>query len=72
MAVTLERNVGGVDRLGRAVLAVALLVVAVLAFVDGRRGVAVAATLGSAGLGFNAAVGVCGVNALLGIDTTTD
>lgn len=64
-----ERNVGGADRLLRAVGAVASLAVAVWALPAGRTQVGVAAGLVGTGLLFNALTGVCGLNALLGIDT---
>ncbi|MFC4450130.1 YgaP family membrane protein [Halorussus aquaticus] len=67
--MALERNVGGLDRIARAVGGVALVAVAVGAFFTGRDGIGVAAVLGGAGLLFNAATQFCGVNALLGIDT---
>jgi hypothetical protein len=66
----MDTNVGGRDRAGRALLAVVLGVVAVGAFVNGRRAVALAATVGALGFGFNAATCFCGLNAALGIDTT--
>jgi hypothetical protein len=66
----MERNVGGRDRTGRAVLAVVLGVVAVAALTSGKRAVAVAATAGALGFGFNAVTCFCGLNAALGIDTT--
>lgn len=68
----LNRNVGGVDRIGRAVLAALLAVVTLGAFVRGRRGLAVLTLLGSAGLAFNAVTCFCGLNAALGLDTTGD
>ncbi|WP_276301117.1 YgaP-like transmembrane domain [Halorussus lipolyticus] len=67
--MALERNVGGLDRIARAVVGVALVAVAVGAFLTARRGVATAAALAGAGLLFNAATQFCGLNALLGIDT---
>jgi hypothetical protein len=67
--MALERNVGGLDRLARGVGGAALLLVALLAMFAGRWSVATGAVLGSSGLLFNALVGWCGLNALLGIDT---
>ncbi|PSP60971.1 DUF2892 domain-containing protein [Halobacteriales archaeon QH_8_64_26] len=64
-----ERNVGGFDRLARLVVGSALLLVALLAVPASRWAVATGAALGSSGLLFNAVVGWCGLNALLGIDT---
>lgn len=66
----MERNVGGRDRAGRALLAVVLTVVAVGALARGKRAVAVAATAGALGFGFNAVTCFCGLNAALGLDTT--
>lgn len=65
------RNVGGRDRLARAVLAVALAAIAVVSLRDGDRTTGVLAGVAAAGLGFNAVTCFCGVNAALGIDTTT-
>ncbi|WP_128478176.1 YgaP family membrane protein [Halorussus pelagicus] len=65
-----KRNVGGLDRIARAVLGVALVAVAVGAFVLGRGGnIGVVAGIAGAALLFNAATQFCGINALLGIDT---
>jgi len=64
-----QRNVGGRDRRARAVLAVVALAVAAWAVTAGRGDVAAAGALAGVGLGVNAVTGVCGVNALLGIDT---
>jgi len=66
----MERNVGGRDRAGRVLLAVVLTVVAVGALARGNRTVAVAATAGALGFGFNAVTCFCGLNAALGLDTT--
>ena len=65
----MERNVGGYDRRARAVLAAAALAAAAWAVTAGRGDVATAGALAGVGLGFNAVTGVCGLNALLGIDT---
>jgi hypothetical protein len=65
-----DRNVGGVDRLGRALLAVVLTVVAVRALRSGRRSAGLLALLGALGAGFNATTCFCGLNATLGLDTT--
>jgi hypothetical protein len=67
-----ERNVGGVDRLVRALAAVVLTVVAVSALQSGNRSLGVVAALGAVGAGFNATTCFCGVNAALGLDTTGD
>ncbi|WP_276273090.1 YgaP family membrane protein [Haloarcula litorea] len=68
----MDRNVGGVDRLGRAALAVVLTVLAVRALAGGRRRTALLAALGAVGAGFNATTCFCGLNAALGRDTTRD
>jgi len=67
--MVLERNVGGLDRIARALLGLALVAVALGAFFTGRRGLAVPAALAGAALLFNAATQFCGVYTLLGIDT---
>ena len=66
----MERNVGGTDRVVRALLAVTLTVVAVAALRRGQRRRGLLALLGALGAGFNATTGVCGLNATLGVDTT--
>jgi hypothetical protein len=65
-----ERNVGGRDRLARAVLAVVLAVAAVRAFRDGRRSAGLIAAVSALAFAFNATVCFCGLNRLLGVDTT--
>jgi len=70
--MSLERNVGGRDRIVRAALAVALAVVAVSRLRRGSRVVGLLALVGALGAGFNATTRFCGVNAALGVDTTTD
>jgi len=67
-----EQNVGGTDRIVRAVLAVALTVAALLALRAGRRSVGVLAATGAIALGFNAVTCFCGLNEALGIDTTAE
>ena len=64
-----ERNVGGVDRVARGVLAVVLTVVAVAALRSGNRSVGAVAAVGALGAGFNAVTCFCGLNATLGVDT---
>jgi hypothetical protein len=64
------KNVGGRDRLARALLAVVLTVVAVGALRTGRRGLGLFAGVAALGLGFNAVTCFCGLNRVLGIDTT--
>ena len=66
----LERNVGGRDRLVRAALAALLTIVAVRALRRGKRTTGLLAGIGALGLGFNATTCFCGLNRLLGIDTT--
>jgi hypothetical protein len=68
----LPRNVGGRDRLVRALSAVVLTGLAIGLLWSGRRAVALVAALGAAGLGFNAVTCFCGVNEALGVDTTDD
>jgi len=64
-----ERNVGGLDRLARGVLAVVFLGIGALALAGGRQLVGTGALLAGAGFGFNAVTGFCGMNAVLGVDT---
>jgi len=68
--MAVDRNVGGRDRIARALGAVALTVVALAAFSRGRRSAGLVAGLGAVGLGFNAVTCFCGLNAALGIDTS--
>jgi hypothetical protein len=65
-------NVGGRDRLLRALLAVLLTLGTVRLLRSGRRRLGVLAALGAIGFGFNAVTCFCGVNEALGIDTTDD
>jgi len=65
-----ERNVGGPDRAVRAALAVVLAAVAVLAVRAGDATLGLLAGVGAVSLGFNAVTCFCGVNRVLGIDTT--
>jgi len=67
-----ERNVGGRDRLVRTVLAVALAALAVVKLRGGDRTTGLLAGVAAAGLGFNAVTCFCGLNAALGVDTTTE
>ncbi|SEW22846.1 YgaP family membrane protein [Halobacterium jilantaiense] len=67
-----ERNVGGRDRLVRTVLAVALTALAVVKLRDGDRTTGLLAGVAAAGLGFNAVTCFCGLNAALGVDTTSE
>lgn len=70
--MALEKNVGGTDRKLRAVGAVLLTLVAVLALRKGNRSTGLVAGLGAVGLGINAVVCFCGLNAALGLDTTAE
>jgi hypothetical protein len=70
--MALERNVGGLDRVARGLLAVVLTVVAVSALRGGRRRSALLAGLGALGFGFNTVSCFCGVNRALGLDTTPE
>jgi hypothetical protein len=64
-----ERNVGGIDRYARAVLALVFLGIGAFALASSRPGLGLGALVASAGLGFNALTGFCGINAVLGVDT---
>jgi len=67
----MQRNVGGLDRIVRAVLGIWLLaVVAGAAILTDRRAIAVTSAIAAAGLLFNATTRFCGGNYVLGIDTT--
>jgi hypothetical protein len=65
-----ETNVGGRDRLVRALLAAVLTVVAIRALREGKRTTGLLAGVGALGFGFNATTCFCGLNETLGIDTT--
>lgn len=67
-----EKNVGGRDRLARALLAAVLTVVAISRLRSGKHTVGLLASIGALGLGFNATTCFCGLNRALGIDTTTE
>lgn len=67
----MERNVGGRDRTVRAILAVILAALAVRALAKGRRGRGTLAAVAAVGLGVNAVTCFCGVNRVLGVDTTS-
>ncbi|MFB6251742.1 MAG: YgaP-like transmembrane domain [Halobellus sp.] len=67
-----DKNVGGRDRLLRAVLAMVLTVVSVRSMQKNSVTTGLLAGLGALGLGFNAVTCVCGMNRALGIDTTKD
>ena len=63
------KNVGGLDRIVRAVLGVALLVVTLRSLTNGRRSTALVAAVAAAGLLFNATTQFCGLNSALGLNT---
>jgi hypothetical protein len=65
----LTRNVGGIDRIARAVLAVVLAAIGIWAILGEQWTMGVLALVAAGGFAFNAATQFCGVNALLGIDT---
>ncbi|AUG48024.1 hypothetical protein BVU17_11030 [Haloarcula taiwanensis] len=67
-----DKNVGGRDRLIRAVLAVVLTIVSLRWLRSGKRKRGLLAGIGALGLGFNASTGYCGFNDTLDIDTTAD
>jgi len=68
----LDANVGGTDRLLRALGAVLLSIVAVRALTAGKRTSGLLAAVGAIGLGFNATTCFCGMNKTLGIDTAEE
>lgn len=70
--MALDQNVGGRDRLARALLAVVLTLVAVRSFRSGKRQAGLLAVAGALGFGFNATTCFCGLNETLGIDTTDE
>ena len=67
-----DQNVGGRDRLIRAVLAVVLTIVSLRWLRSGKRKRGLLAGIGALGLGFNASTGYCGFNDTLDVDTTAD
>jgi len=68
----LPENVGGRDRLARALLAVVLTIAAIRSLRNGKRLRALLAGIGALVFGFNATTKYCGVNDELNIDTTGD
>ncbi|MBB6646043.1 YgaP-like transmembrane domain [Halobellus ruber] len=70
--MNLPENVGGRDRLARALLAALLALLTVALLGSGRRRLGVFAALGAVGFGFNAVTCFCGMNRALGVDTTGD
>ena len=67
-----EKNVGGRDRLARAILAALLTVITISTLQSGKRKTGLLALVGALGFGFNATTCFCGLNRTLGIDTTSD
>jgi hypothetical protein len=63
------RNVGGYDRLARALLGVLLFAIAIVAALSDQQPLAVFGMIAGAGLLLNAAIQFCGINAVLGLDT---
>lgn len=63
-------NVGGRDRYLRAAIAVGLFLIARRADRNDRRFLAEMASLAASSFAFNTVTGYCGLNALLGVDTT--
>jgi hypothetical protein len=70
--MTPEQNVGGTDRLLRAVLAAVFTILAVSALRKRNYPALVVTAAGAIGLGFNATTCFCGLNEALGIDTTEE
>lgn len=70
--MTSKRNVGGRDRVVRALLALVLTVVAMTTLRKGKRKTGLLALVGALGFGFNAVTCFCGLNQALGIDTTDE
>jgi len=70
--MTLDQNVGGTDRLVRAVFAALLSVIAVGALRKRNYLTVLVAGAGALGLGFNATTCFCGLYEALGIDTTDE
>lgn len=69
MGLDFERNVGGLDRVTRGVLAVVLAGIGLWATVTSQWVVGLLAFVAAAGFTFNVVTGFCGVNAVLGVDT---
>lgn len=67
-----SQNVGGSDRLVRAVLAVGFSILALRAFTKRKPLTAVVAGLSALGFGFNATTCFCGLNEALGVDTSSE
>ena len=70
MALRTRKNVGGTDRIARALIAVVFLAIGVGALVTTGVGtIAIVGLVAGTSLGLNAATQFCLANALLGIDT---
>jgi len=67
-----DQNVGGRDRLVRALLAAVFSVLALRWLKAGKRDRGLLASLGALVFGFNATTGYCPGNETLGVDTTAD
>ena len=67
-----DTNVGGRDRIVRALFAVVLTVVAINTLRSGKNKTGLLAGIGALAFGFNAVTCFCGLNQTLGIDTTTE
>jgi len=67
-----DKNVGGRDRLARALLAALLTVAAIRSLRRGRRTSGLLASIGALGFGINAVTCFCGLNRALGFDTTDE
>jgi tetrahydromethanopterin S-methyltransferase subunit F len=67
--IGLDRNVGGIDRLVRAVLAVVGLSVGVWGLTAGQQALGIVGLLAGVAFAFNALTQFCVANALLGVDT---
>ncbi|MFC7134566.1 MULTISPECIES: YgaP family membrane protein [Salinibaculum] len=65
----MDRNVGGRDRIVRALLTAVLTTVAVSALRGGKRKKGLLTGIGALILGFTVTTGYCGANEALGIDT---
>ncbi|ERG97043.1 YgaP-like transmembrane domain [Haloquadratum walsbyi] len=65
-------NVGGRDRLMRGVFTVLLTLVAINTLQKGKYKSGILAIAGAFGLGFNTVTCFCGLNEMLGIDTTDE
>lgn len=64
-----QQNVGGYDRIARALGGVVLLAIGAFVFTTGQVVLAALSVVAAVGLFFNAATQFCGVNAVLGVDT---